>query len=152
MNEIGFSFKDGRIEVRVRAFICDAPTRALILQVQNQSSDRHGCARCRGSGVNIGQIRTNCDFREKRDRYHHYGRSVIEDIDYVDMVKDFVLDPMHLVDLGVMKRMLVFLFAPKRRISGVSLPANTIRRFNKFLFSIRKCISLVDFVRHPRSH
>lgn len=51
-------------------------------------------------------LRTNESFRGRRDEDHHHGRSILEDLD-VDIVKAVPLDPMHLLYLGVMKKLLI---------------------------------------------
>ena len=50
--------------------------------------------------------RTNLSFRLKTNEQHHKGRSILEDIPGLDMVKSFPLDYMHLVLLGVVRKFL----------------------------------------------
>ncbi len=151
LHEIGLGFNDKCIEVRIIGFICDAPARAMITGTKGHTSKLQGCSRCDGHGITIGNLRTNGGFRRKIDREHHNFRSVIENLLYVDMVKDVPLDPMHLLDLGVMKRLLTFLFGIGGSIRRVTLNPATRRDLNKFLISLRKCISRLDFSRQPRT-
>ena len=49
---------------------------------------------------------TDQSFRECQFEDHHTGVSILERLD-VDMVKDIPLDPMHLVKLGVSRKLLL---------------------------------------------
>ena len=63
-----------------------------------------------------GLARTDKSFRERRNEEHHvscnagFGGTVssLEEVPQIDMVKDFILDPMHLLYLGVFRRLLCF--------------------------------------------
>ena len=76
----------------------------MILCVKGHSSERNGCARCTGFGRFIGEIRTNESFRETIFAQHHHFPSVLEDLEYLNMVRDVPLDPMHLLDFGVRRK------------------------------------------------
>lgn len=76
-----------------------------------------GCQKCVARGKSIRRTmafpvkksasRTDKDFREKNDQAHHIKTSVIEQINNLDLILDFpVSDPLHLLDIGVMKRCL----------------------------------------------
>jgi len=55
--------------------------------------------------------RTNASFRSREQPLHHKEQSVLEEIEDLDMVEDFPLDPLHLVYLGANKRVLqIYLF------------------------------------------
>ena len=127
----------------------------MILCVKGHSSERNGCARCTGFGRFIGEIRTNESFRETIFAQHHHFPSVLEDLEYLDMVRDVPLDPMHLLDLGVMRKIMVFLFGTdrrKRNIQGVTLRQATIDLINSFIvITLRKFVSRIEFARQPRS-
>ena len=60
------------------------------------------------------------------------------------MVSDTPLDPMHMVDLGAMRRMLTFLFGLDQRgsIPNVTL----IRAIDAYLISLRPYISRIDLL------
>lgn len=77
----------------------------------------------------------------------------MEEVHYFDMVFDLQLDPMHLIDLGVVRRLLSFLFGQRkrRRISGVTLSTVTMIEIDIFILLIRESISRIDFARVPRS-
>jgi hypothetical protein len=152
--EIGFSLDNDRIIVVIAAFICDAPARAMVTCTKSHSSEQHGCSRCTGRGIICGRLRTNENFRENmHPEHHHVVRSIIENLLYFDMVFHVPLDPMHLVDLGIMRRILSFLFPNKQRRNtpGVTLQPHIVRNIDEFVISLRKFISRIDFARQPRS-
>lgn len=105
------------VPVKVRAFICDSPARALIKGVVNFNG-KHGCLKCTVVGEYSQVSRTvtflnyDCpkrndkDFRSKKDEEHHKLDSPLLKLN-IDMVENFpVCDSLHLIDLGVMKRLL----------------------------------------------
>lgn len=78
-----------------------------------------GCQKCliRGTYFNEFKVmsypkidvprRTDENFRSREQAEHHVTRSVLEDLPEVDMVADIpTSDPLHLLDLGIMKRCL----------------------------------------------
>ena len=50
-------------------------------------------------------LRTDTSFRNREDEDHHTGRSILQALP-IDMVKCFPLDYMHLVCLGVIRKLL----------------------------------------------
>lgn len=149
----GMIWREKKIRVKIDAFVCDAPARAMITRTKSHSSVKNGCSRCTGTGVQMGDLRTNHSFRLKLDVPHHHGRSIIENLEYFDCVNDVPLDAMHLIDLGVMKRILEFLFRPEKThaIANVTLNPATIRAFNSSLLCLKPYISRFDFARIPPS-
>ena len=152
--EIGLSLDNDRIVVEIAAFICDAPARAMVTCTKSHSSDRHGCGRCTGKDIVCGQLRKNDNFRGIiYPEHHHAVKSIIENLPYFDMVFHVPLDPMHLIDLGIMRRILSFLFPnnQRRNTPGVTLQPQIARNIDAFLISLRRSISRIDFARQPRS-
>lgn len=77
-----------------------------------------GCQKCTAQGVfdkvlrgmsfpNInGTLRNDDSFRSQRQPNHHKTKSLIEKLP-VDMIRDFITsDPLHLLELGIMKKYL----------------------------------------------
>ena len=99
------------------AFICDAPARAL-LKCTKGHNGYHACERCTQSGVYTegrmtfpevtAPARTNVAFDELRDEEHHLTVSPLRELE-IGCVSNFVLDYMHLVCLGVVRK-LIFLW------------------------------------------
>ncbi|XP_047037898.1 uncharacterized protein LOC124643091 isoform X2 [Helicoverpa zea] len=109
---------ESKIKVKLRAFICDSPARALIKGVTNFNG-KHGCLKCTVIGEYSHKSNTvtfpksNCpkrndkDFRAKKYEEHHKHDSPLLKLN-IDMIEDFpVADSLHLIDLGLMKRLLI---------------------------------------------
>ena len=124
--------------------------RAWLGDVLSHSSELHGCDKCDGSGLNIGTLRTDHSFRNQLDPSHHHRHSILENLNYLDMINCRPLDPMHLLDLGLLKRMLDYLFRTKYPIENVTVNSATARQFSAALISLRPFISRIDFARQPR--
>ena len=91
-------------------------------------------------------LRTDTSFRNREDEDHHTGRSILQDLP-IDMVKCFPLDYMHLVCLGVMRKLL---WAWKRGSYQSRLRASEIDEISKFLVFICPFISC-ELARKTRS-
>ncbi|CAN8027011.1 unnamed protein product [Ixodes persulcatus] len=110
----GLFYKGSYVSVRLTAVICDAPARSFVKKVKGHTG-YHGCERCNQRGLHLeGRMtfpeldapkRTDRTFRDREDVLHHLGHSPFEDIE-LDMITLFPLDYMHLVCLGVMRRLL----------------------------------------------
>lgn len=118
MNDFAAEVDDLQVlkKFRCRAFICDAPAKAFVKQILNHNS-HNGCNECAQVGFHLnrtlvfnvvsvvsGTLRTDNSFRERVHQNHHHTNipSELEKIG-IGMVSQFPLDPMHLVDLGVVR-------------------------------------------------
>lgn len=97
----------------ISAVICDTPARCFIKRVKGHSG-YSGCDKCSQHGKWIGKmtfpetnasLRTDRLFKERKDEEHHLGLSPFEGTS-LGMVSQFPLDYMHLVCLGVVRRLL----------------------------------------------
>lgn len=140
-------------------FICDAPARSFIKCTKGQTG-YFCCERCNEEGeysytantVVFGSkictpLRTDNSFRTKQHVEHHVGDSLLTILPNLDIVNDFVLDYMHLVCLGVFKRVLTYwlrLGNTACRLSGANV--------NKISDEIEKFVTGIpaDFPRHMR--
>ena len=113
--ENGLSLDEGRrLPVVVKCFVCDAPARALIKGTV-QFNGTYGCDFCCVKGCynnhrmlfhGTGALRTNTTFRCQDNKEHHKFSSILLSLD-IDMIVNFPIDPMHCIDLGVMKKLLL---------------------------------------------
>ena len=104
-------------QVEVFAFICDAPARAFVKCIKGHNA-YYSCERCVVKGTWNGRVvfndeiteapRTDDGFQNSEYENHQVGKSPLIDIG-LSCIKLFSLDYMHLVCLGVVKRMLTFL-------------------------------------------
>lgn len=102
-------------------FICDAPGRSLVTGTAFYNGT-NGCGKCEVTGVfdtkmlflkEDAPLRTGINFRNRKQVLHHREKSPLEDLK-IDMVKQFPLDYMHLVCLGITKLLLRLWFRSKK--------------------------------------
>ncbi|CAH0548143.1 unnamed protein product [Brassicogethes aeneus] len=110
----GMDIHGNKIDIVLNNVICDAPAKAYILNVKGHNSST-GCNKCVTEGTFINamsfpildsSLRTDRSFRERHNPEYHKGPSPLEEILNFDMIKNFPLDYMHLVLLGVAKKIL----------------------------------------------
>ena len=103
-------------------FICDAPARAFLKGIKGHCG-YYGCERCVVKGEHEGRIiflQTTCDKHNDEEfssllymGSHQKERTIL--LDYgINCVNGFILDSMHLVFLGVTKRLLEFITSGPR--------------------------------------
>ena len=158
LQENGLHFKDKLYSVAIRVFVCDAPARAMLKNVKGHTG-YSGCEKCttRGEYSHEGNkmsypevgapVRTNVAFDEMRDEEHHKGENPLRRLS-LGMISQFGLDYMHLICLGVMKRLLVqcWLKGPLHCRIGRGMK----NQISGALTSLRSCIPR-EFARKPRS-
>ena len=104
-------------EIKVEVIICDSPARSFVKCTKYPGS-YSACDRCTVRGEYVeGRVtyeecdcspRTDENFRAQIDEDHHTSTSPLLQLP-LDMVKSFSLDYQHLVCLGTMRRMLLYL-------------------------------------------
>lgn len=153
----GIYINSMKLVVKISSIIADAPARSFVKCVKGHTA-YHGCERCDDEGdyfenrvvysPTCAQERSNISFRCKQDEFHHQYNLESPFLDLeVDMIHDFVLDYMHLVCLGVTRKLLfLWLSGPLK----TRLPARLSRKISDFL---QNCVSSIpsEFSRKPRS-
>lgn len=153
----GFLFKQKTFFLNVVSVMCDTPARAFIRGVKSHTA-YHGCDKCQQTGVwksnrmTFPEVnakrRTDESFRQATDEEHHIQHSPLSDIG-IDMVTCFPHDYMHLVCLGVMRRLLdlwISTIGPLHcRISSIQASMVSDR-----LLTLRSYIPS-EFARRPRA-
>ena len=144
-----------RTKFSLSCIICDAPARAFVKQIKGHSG-YHGCDKCLQRGVwnrkmtfplTNANRRTDVSFDEMRDDHHHIGPSPFGHLP-IGMVSQFPTDYMHLVYLGVMKRVL-WLWMKGPLINACRIGAGTIRSISESLAAL-KCYLPREFNRKGR--
>lgn len=126
------------IKIKIRLFVTDTPARCFVVST-HYHTHTFGCHRCHAQMVRrnfpalIGDIRTDSTFTERKHTEHHSDEhkvkySILERFGF-NMISQFPLDVMHLVDLGIGKLILSSIVnATKKQITDMFLlprPANT---------------------------
>jgi len=112
--ERGLEYRGRYFELKVSSVLADLPARAMIRATKGHAG-YSSCSKCHSRGEYIGskvvflnttfKLREDSSFRAQADSNHHVGISPFVRLP-IDMVKSFPLDYMHLVCLGVMRRLL----------------------------------------------
>ncbi|VDP44907.1 unnamed protein product [Schistosoma mattheei] len=157
-----FSVKFNKcIAIRLAAVIYDAPARSSVRYTVNHNS-KAGCDRCTVLGrrlegkttfpIGVYTLRTDDTFHRQTQSIHHQGHSIMGTLS-INMIITFPLDPMHMVYLGVTKKLVnLWIDLAPRRLQNFNSCA--IREINNLISGCvtstpsdfpRKCRTL-DFV------
>lgn len=152
----------GKRNIIVSGFCCDAPAKSFILKCKGHTGF-FSCTKCTTEGVYFQNRvcfpeikftkRTHIDILNRvNEEYHVTDKiSLITEIPNIDIVDDFPLDYMHLVCLGVTKKLiLLWLGHLKNSPLSVRLQNKNVQIISKHLLSLKPYISC-DFSRKPRS-
>lgn len=156
LSEQGFTYNNYNIPFLIKAFICDAPAKSFITHCKGHTGF-FSCTKCMQKGKYVktrvsypninSKKRTDENFRRRAQPEHHLGKSILENIPFVNMVNSFPLEYMHLICLGVVKKILnIWLFGP----AAHKLSKANIEKISNYLIFIRSCLPS-DFVRKTRS-
>jgi len=92
-------------------------------------------------GIRVGALRTDWTFRNRVDEIHHNATSELERLRFLNMTDAMAPDPMHMVYVGVTKRLFQFFVVgskSKKKIPNVTLSAAAVRELYLFILKIRK--------------
>lgn len=142
------------IQFNISCVICDTPARAFVKQVKGHSG-YYGCDKCTQKGIWKGKmtfpetnanLRTDEEFGSMRQAEHHIGLCPLKDLD-LGLVTQFPLDYMHLVCLGVVKRIIhLWMKGPLHCRPGAAV----ISQISEHLLEIRTYLPR-EFLRKGRS-
>ena len=153
----GFDYNERHFGVTLSCIICDAPAKAFVKRVK-QYSGYYGCDKCDQRGLYIGRMtypetdnltyRTDASFRNQSQEEHHKPdeRSPFLNLP-IDMVRDFPIDYMHQVCLGVMKKLIICWMRGPR--SNARLSGGLIDQISTRLKSFVQFVPR-EFARKPR--
>lgn len=145
------------INFTISYFVCDTPAKAFIRCTKGHTGF-FSCTKCETEGEYqqgtvcfpqlTAKLRCHSDFVKQAQEEHHIGTSILQHIPRIDMIQAFPLDYMHLVCLGVQKKLLKDMW-----INGKppgKLPLKEISSISNHLENLRLNIPS-DFQRRPRS-
>ena len=120
----GLMCRNRRFDVRDHCFICDAPARAFVKNIK-QHNGKQPCERCKVRPFKIKGMafpvvtterRKNADYKTyQAPDSHKKGLSPLLQAN-VKLMSKFVLDYMHLVLLGVMRKLMFMWFASEQSV------------------------------------
>ena len=157
LQDNGFVISGHKVFLNLHSFVCDAPARSFLKKTKSFNG-YHGCERCTQNGLYVaGRMtfpdiqsipRNDQSFADMLDEEHHVGDvpSPLSELS-IGLVTGFVLDYMHLICLGVVRRLLLLWL---RGPLPTRLPANTVNVINDRLISIHQ-FTPCEFSRRPRS-
>lgn len=156
LTNYGLDLKTKHVNFKIIMYLFDAVAKSSVLQIKGHSG-YSSCTKCCQEGDYVCDricfpevdfiCRTDNDFISKRDAEHHVGQTLLEKIPN-GLVTEVPLDYMHLICLGVVKKILVSTWCfgqPPHKLS-----ANSI---NEMTFIMLKLVPYTpfEFVRKPRS-
>ena len=154
LQTIGFHHNGKQYFVNVSTVVCDAPARSFVKRVKGHSG-YYGCDKCITKGAWLKKVtfpeldaplRTDENFNEMRYDKHHHGVSPFMDV-RIGMVTQFPLEYMHLVCLGVVKKLLtLWQRGPLQRRIG----SRAVNEISEEMIGLRNFIPR-EFSRRPRS-
>lgn len=157
LETVGFHSEGRHFTVALHAIICDAPARAYLKCVKTHSG-YESCERCCQHGEWYGKVtfpelsaqpRTDLNFRNKEFPGHHLMSisSPLLELKSCGLVTSVPLDYMHLVCLGVMRRLLcLWIHGPR----STKLSQSQLTIVSGRLVDLQ-CYIPREFARKPRS-
>lgn len=154
----GFIYNEKIYPFTVKALICDAPAKSAVKCITGHTG-YYSCSKCYIKGAYFDNRivfpetenfirRVDFEFRNKINKKHHTGTSILELLPNFDMVGSFVLDYMHLICLGTVRKLL-FLWCFDTK-SGSKLSRMNLHKISTLLISQSRNIPC-EFSRKPRS-
>lgn len=111
----GIKIDEKQFEIFIKCFACDRPARSFVKCIKGHTG-YYSCERCEEEGCRCDSrtvfLSGNCElgtdesFRQQTNKQHHQGISPLVGVQGIDMVKQFILEFMHLGYLGLMKKLL----------------------------------------------
>lgn len=155
LNETGIYVLGKKYKIEIDKIICDAPAKAFLLNIKGHNG-YFGCNQCIQEGEYINgkmtfpeinaTLRTDDSFKNKTDENHHKeGNTPLLQLN-VGLVSSVPFDYMHLVCIGVVKKLISFWVKGDKQVRLRNLD---IMNLNKALKNLRSYIPK-EFARLPR--
>lgn len=152
----GITLNDQKYAFRVSCIVADAPARAFLKCIKSHNS-LYGCEKCTQEGIYIGRttwqyksnlnLRTDHAFYSEQYEDHQLTKTVLSNLE-IGLVTQVPLDYMHLVCLGVVKKLIRVWIekGPKK----CKLRALKVTQISERLLQISKTNYPTEFSRRPR--
>jgi len=157
----GFLFDDKMYKVYIHSIICDAPAKSFLLKIKGHTG-YFSCTKCTQEGEFLnGRIcfpetknnilRTDEAFIRYEYEDFHQGQSILLSIpNFKQPITRTSLDYMHLICIGVLKKIIKLWLEGKPDCRFVRLPHSKILLLTSKLLSIKHHITN-DFARKPQN-
>lgn len=155
LQDNGFNICNKTVKIKASKLLCDAPAKSFVLCTKGHTGF-YSCTKCTQSGIFINNrlafpdinvnLRTDTSFKNKSDDEFHKGTTPFENIN-IGLVSQVPLDGMHLVFLGIIKKLITFWVRGPKNIRFTDDEKKTINDQILFL----KNYVPKDFSRLPRS-
>lgn len=155
LEQTGFIYRKTNYRIKLDAIICDAPARQFIKCIKGHAG-YNSCERCDQIGKRLNgkisfpafsaNLRTDEGFREIQYLTHQIGVSPFSELS-IGLVTQVPLDYMHLVCLGVVRRLVRYWVEGERT---VKLSRSQINQISGELLEIKSSMPK-EFTRKPRS-
>jgi len=154
--ENGITFKSMHYACIISAISADSPAKAFLLNIKGHSG-YGSCTKCTTHceykedrvcfPLKSGIKRLASDYETKLDNDFHMGRNALEDIPKLGLVTNVPMDYLHLICIGICKKLLNIWCSDK---VSIRLPFRKKQIISKSLIVLKTYIP-VDFQREPRS-
>lgn len=153
----GFYHNGKKYVVEIASFFCDAPAKSFIKCTRGIVGTCTKCDTegnfinnkvCFSASVENFHLRTDITFRQKEQESHHTDTTILENLPGIDMIKSFPLDYMHLVCLGVVKKLVLNMWLtgkPPYKLPMIKIQEISVKQL-EFKHQIPE-----EFCRKPRS-
>lgn len=162
LSQNGIKISDDVRYVNSYGFCCDAPAKSFVLKPKGHTGF-FSCSKCTTEGVYLENRvcfpnteftkRTHNGFLLRLNEEYHVTdtMSLITKVPHIDIINSFPFNYMHLVCLGVMKK-LIFLWLGnlKHALLSVRLQSKNVTTISNHLLLLKSFITY-DFSRVPRS-
>ncbi|KYM99960.1 hypothetical protein ALC62_09283 [Cyphomyrmex costatus] len=156
LNNNGVTYNQTTVSVLIHSIICDAPAKSFITLTKGHTG-YFSCSKCTIEGDFIANricfLEFNCpkrtdeSFRNLIQEEYHVGRSILLNIQNFDIVSQIPLDYMHLICIGVVKKLISLWITGPLKIRCLS--SSKIKNVSKSLLNMRHFIPK-EFARRPR--
>lgn len=157
LTENGLDMNGKHYNFVLRALVLDAPAKSFVLKIKGHTGFS-SCTKCFAEGHHENgrtcfptkeRARTDEDFLKQNDDEFHQGTTVLSEIPNLGLISATVLDPMHLLYLGCMRKLLLLWTCGSNL--EYKLSHNQVNEISEALLNVVKPATPVEFARKARS-
>ncbi|XP_050525145.1 uncharacterized protein LOC126896421 [Daktulosphaira vitifoliae] len=152
----GIIFNNEKYTVKLDALIADSPAKSFVLNCKGHTG-KNSCVKCLVEGVWLNhrihfsdldaELRSHEHFSACLYEDFHQGHTILTEVSYFDMISSVPYDYMHVILIGVVKKLLLFWTTAHHYHC---LSSHTIKSLDENLIFLSQYIP-DDFQRNPNS-